>query len=133
MKKILLVLLCLSTYGTLMAQQKPEYKITFEIKWEHEDEQLMVLHESNGENGNLAHAQQGKLINSGWKHTYRTTDEDNPLMCKVGTIKPKRKEKAIINLYVNDKLVATKTGKTGWFMKNPLSLMVYISDIKDKL
>lgn len=119
------LIILLFTFASLSAQ---EYKITFEVKWDNQKEQMMAMHNSTENN-----LQQGIFIDSGWRHIYRTTDTENPLMIKVGTIKPNKKEKITVNLYINDKLVETKTEKVGWFMDKPLTLMTYISDIKDKL
>lgn len=120
--------------ATSFGQAISEYKVAFEVTFKPTSKQILVLHESNasGVNGALAHAQVSKTIESGWRHTYKTTEVEEPLMLKAGTASTAKHE-ITIKLYVNDKLVATKTGKAGNFMTSPLSMMVYINDIKDKL
>lgn len=137
MKKAFIILFLLNIVTSVAYSQdekNDKFKVTFEFLSDKENEQFMALFESNakGENGSVAFAQQGKQIISGWRHTYYTNDKDNPLVFKVGTINFK-KRKVTINLYINNKLVETKSGKAGNFMRKPLTLMTYYDKIEGKL
>lgn len=135
-KSIILLLIIFTVTKSLHSQEKTKekFKVTFEFLSDKENEQFVALFESNanGKNGAIAFAQQSKQIISGWRHTYYTTDKDNPLILKVGTLRNK-KRKVTINLYINDKLVETKKGKAGNFLTKPLTLMTYYDKIKDRL
>ena len=104
-------------------------KITFEFTHKDPKKQFQIVYDVPDSNMVESGHQIGGLYNSGWKKSVYVDKMENQVTLKVGNM-GLGSETVTLNIYIDDKLVKTVTGKAKNLMQSPATLTVNLEDYK---